>query len=105
MVYSRLFLYAILAILLAAFATFLAQRRPRGHQPATFGHLQVLADLVDDWGTDEKGRMWWGDKTGPDEPDEPDGVDAVRHAGTSRDKALLAPIRLESRYAGCVQRL
>jgi hypothetical protein len=51
MVYSRLIIYAILAILLAVFATYLASQKTRGCQPATFGHLQTLADLVNDWET------------------------------------------------------
>ncbi|PHH90659.1 hypothetical protein CDD83_3022 [Cordyceps sp. RAO-2017] len=96
MVYPRLFVYAVLAVALAAFATFLALRRSRGHQPAAMGHLQTLADLVDDWRTDDEGRMWWGDKTrllGADGA-------APRHAGTSGNKAVLEPIVPNGRYAG-----
>ncbi|PKX97088.1 uncharacterized protein P174DRAFT_98894 [Aspergillus novofumigatus IBT 16806] len=60
MVYSRLIIYAILAVLVAAFATYLALRRPTSCQPAALGHLPTLVDLVDDWKTDQSGRMWWG---------------------------------------------
>ncbi|KAG2132059.1 hypothetical protein DEU56DRAFT_953094, partial [Suillus clintonianus] len=50
-----------LSIALAVFAcffTFVALRRPRGHQPAAYGHLQTLANLVDEWSP----VMWWGHK-------------------------------------------
>ncbi|KAF7173343.1 hypothetical protein CNMCM5623_005595 [Aspergillus felis] len=92
MVYSRLIIYAILAVLVATFATYLALRRPRGRQPAALGHLQTLVDLVDDWKTDQGGRMWWGDKTQVE-------AGQVRHAGTCWDKTVLGPI-CTARYAG-----
>ncbi|GAQ09334.1 hypothetical protein ALT_6655 [Aspergillus lentulus] len=94
MVYSRLIIYATLAVLVATFATYLALRRRRGRQPAALGHLSTLVDLVDDWKTDQGGRMWWGDKT----PE----LDAgqVRHAGTCWDKTVLGPICTTARYAG-----
>lgn len=93
MVYARLIIYAVLAIVVAAMATFLALRRPRGCQPATMGHLQTLVDLVDDWKTGEGSRMWWGDKTQLE-------TDEVRHAGTSCDNSLLLPIDRNAKYAG-----
>ncbi|KAG2019004.1 hypothetical protein GB937_005643 [Aspergillus fischeri] len=94
MVYSRLITYAILAVLVATFATYLALRRPRGFQPAALGHLPTLVDLIDDWKTDQEGRMWWGDKTPELEAGQ------VRHAGTCWDKMLLGPICTTARYAG-----
>ncbi|PHH92644.1 hypothetical protein CDD83_6414 [Cordyceps sp. RAO-2017] len=92
-IYPRLFLYAVLALLLAAFATYLALKRPRGCQPATMGHLQTIADLIDDWETDEKGRMWWGDKTGASGTDT-----GSRYAGMSHDSTLLSAIRTDAVY-------
>lgn len=92
MIYSRLFIYAILAVFLAAFGTYLALKQPRGCQPAALGHLQTLVDLIDDWKTNEYGRMWWGDKTGSEDSE-------VRHAGTCCKKDELGPIRTE-KYAG-----
>ncbi|KAJ5688769.1 hypothetical protein N7462_003161 [Penicillium macrosclerotiorum] len=92
MVYSRLILYAVLAILVAILATILALRRPRGHQPTALGHLQTLVDLIDDWKSDKNGRIWWGDKSQQE-------TDKVRHAGTSWDKTLLGPI-CTAKYAG-----
>ncbi|RCI09719.1 hypothetical protein L249_3956 [Ophiocordyceps polyrhachis-furcata BCC 54312] len=89
-VYSRLALYALLAILLALFTTYLALRRPSGCQPTTLGHLQTIADLVDDWETDDHGRMWWGEKTWSSEQ--------IRHAGTSCHRRLLSRIDVEAKY-------
>jgi hypothetical protein len=94
MVYSRLIVYAILAVLVAAFATYLALKRPRGCQPATLGHLQTLVDLIDDWKTDQDGRMWWGDKSQLEL-----GAGQVRHAGTCSDRTVLGPI-CTAKYAG-----
>jgi hypothetical protein len=95
MIYSRLFIFSILALFLAIFATYLALKRSRGCQPATLGHLQTLADLIDDWKTDKNGRIWWGDKTRLLEAD-----GGLRHAGTSWDKKTLSPVCTVARYAG-----
>ncbi|KAG1739861.1 uncharacterized protein EDB91DRAFT_1053706 [Suillus paluster] len=46
-----LFIFACLFTLVALF-------RPRGPQPAAYGHLQTLANLVDEWSP----VMWWGHK-------------------------------------------
>ncbi|KAG2363855.1 hypothetical protein BDR07DRAFT_1230612, partial [Suillus spraguei] len=48
----------IALFIFACFFTFVALRRPRGPQPATYGHLQTLANLVDEWSPE----MWWGHK-------------------------------------------
>jgi hypothetical protein len=74
------------------FATFLAFRKPRGPQPAAHGHIQTLADLVDDWTTDPNGVFWWGDKEGVSE--------IARHAGMSLNWPDLAKIRIDELYAG-----
>src|SRR5258708_39056469 len=42
----------------ACFFTLVTLRRPRGPQPAAYGHLQTLANLVDEWSP----VMWWGHK-------------------------------------------
>jgi hypothetical protein len=69
----------------ACFFTFVALRRPRGPQPATYGHLQTLANLVDEWSP----MMWWGHKE--------DGIPYC-HAGTS-DHAL-PDVKMDCVYAG-----
>lgn len=33
----------------AAFGSFLPWKRPRDSQPATPGHVQTLADLIEEW--------------------------------------------------------
>ncbi|KAG1888814.1 hypothetical protein F4604DRAFT_967604 [Suillus subluteus] len=48
----------IALFIFACFFTFVALRRPRGPQPAACGHVQTLANLVDDWSP----VMWWGHK-------------------------------------------
>ncbi|KAG1739831.1 uncharacterized protein EDB91DRAFT_369145 [Suillus paluster] len=48
----------IALFIFAIFFTLVALRRPRGPQPATYGHLQTLANLVDEWSP----VMWWGHK-------------------------------------------
>ena len=65
------FLLTAVLALLAYFGQRLAYDRPKGPQPATYGHIQTLADLIDVWSE----TMYWGDK----------GVvpgSNIRHAGT-----------------------
>jgi hypothetical protein len=63
------------ATILAGVTSFLSFRRPNGEQPATFGHIQTLVDLVDEWHI----VLFWGDKG----LNQPVGIEATRHAGTS----------------------
>lgn len=86
-------LYLSMGVLvLAVFETWLCVRRPKGPQPATYGHLQTLVDLVDEWG--EGGRIYWGHK----------GVlgmvagQWVCHAGTAGRE--LRRVNMRERYAG-----
>ncbi|KAG2048067.1 hypothetical protein BDR06DRAFT_896175 [Suillus hirtellus] len=48
----------IALVIFACFLTFVALRRPYGPQPAAYGHVQTLANLVDEW----LPVMWWGHK-------------------------------------------
>ncbi|KAE9363063.1 hypothetical protein N431DRAFT_139141 [Stipitochalara longipes BDJ] len=97
MVYMRVFIYGCVVTALAIFSTHLVIRRPRGPQPAAWGHFQTLADLIDDWGLDPAGRLWWGDK----------GVsnDGIRHAGTSMKREELGDIMMDAVYAGQAKNL
>ncbi|KAG1756123.1 hypothetical protein EDB19DRAFT_453089 [Suillus lakei] len=73
----------------ACFFTLVSLRRPRGPQPATYGHLQTLANLVDEWSP----VMWWGHKA--DES-------PYCHAGTSDHP--LPHVKMNCVYAGsCVE--
>lgn len=78
----------------AAFGSFLAWNQPSGSQPATFGHLQTLVNLIDEWYGEEE-RMWWGDKGVTKNP-----ViqyrKVVRRAGTANKR--LEEIKLGSFY-------
>ncbi|OAX40118.1 hypothetical protein K503DRAFT_864857 [Rhizopogon vinicolor AM-OR11-026] len=69
----------------ACFFTLVALYRPRGPQPAAYGHLQTLSNLVDEWSP----VMWWGHKEG--------GIPYC-HAGTSDH--LLPPAKMDCVYAG-----
>ncbi|KAG2113649.1 hypothetical protein BD769DRAFT_1105812 [Suillus cothurnatus] len=69
----------------ACFFTFVALRRPRGPQPAAYGHVQTLANLVDEWSP----VMWWGHKE--------DGTPYC-HAGTSDHP--LPDVKMDCVYAG-----
>jgi hypothetical protein len=46
--------------LVAIFATYVAFRRPKGCLPATYGHLQTMADIVDEYSY----SIHWGHKYG-----------------------------------------
>ncbi|KUJ12744.1 uncharacterized protein LY89DRAFT_721623 [Mollisia scopiformis] len=88
--YPMVFVYLIFTIALAILTTFIAYRKPRGPQPAAYGHYQTLNNLIDDWTVDEKGSFWWGDKgVGPT---------GMRHAGTSSKKQSLGEIRMDALY-------
>lgn len=53
--YPRLIVYTGLSIICSLFVTYLAMRPSKGHQRATFGHLQTIADVISDWETDGNG--------------------------------------------------
>ncbi|KAG1861811.1 hypothetical protein DFJ58DRAFT_744197 [Suillus subalutaceus] len=75
----------IALFIFACFFTFVALRRPRGPQPAAYGHVQTLANLVDEWSS----VMWWGHKE--------DGFPYC-HAGTSDHP--LPDVKMDCVYAG-----
>ncbi|KAG2148039.1 hypothetical protein DEU56DRAFT_909387 [Suillus clintonianus] len=75
----------IALIIFACLFTLVALRRLRGPQPATYGHLQTLTNLVDEWSP----VMWWGHKE--------DGIPYC-HAGTSDHP--LPDVKMDCVYAG-----
>ena len=79
-------------LVLAAFGTILSRRRPVGYIPAAWGHLQTLADLIDEWGDGTVERLYWGDKG--------QGEDGIRHAGTSSDVTEINAIHMDTLYRG-----
>jgi hypothetical protein len=90
LIYMRVFIYGCAVTALAIFTTYLVVRRPKGPQPAAWGHFQTLADLIDDWSLDPAGKIWWGDKGVSD--------DGIRHAGTSMRKEELGDIVMDAVY-------
>ncbi|KAG1863726.1 hypothetical protein F4604DRAFT_1039760 [Suillus subluteus] len=82
---SQIWNLCIALFIFACFFTFVALRRPRGPQPAAYGHLQTLANLVDEWSP----VMWWGHK---------DDRIPYCHAGTSDHP--LPDVNMDCVYAG-----
>jgi hypothetical protein len=83
------FFLAGLTAVLVALAWYLAFRVPRSFQPSTYGHVETLLDLIDDWGQGD--QLFWGDKGLVR-----DGL--ARKAGTAGDAGLLGPIRADAQY-------
>lgn len=92
MCYLAIFLLGGVATMLAFIATAIARHKPKGYIPATYGHLQTLANLIDDWagGTDGSNRLFWGDKG--------QALDDLRHAGTIGNPDHLGKIDAEALY-------
>ncbi|KAF9068490.1 hypothetical protein BDP27DRAFT_1448362 [Rhodocollybia butyracea] len=55
---AQIWYLGVALLIFAASTTLLARWHPKGPQPAVYGHIQVLADLVDEWYP----VMWWGEK-------------------------------------------
>lgn len=85
-----IFRLAIGVIALALLATCLAIYHPRGRMPSTFGHLQTLVDLIDNWGDGDVRMLFWGDK-GEQE-------DGTRYAGTSMHIEDVSDVRKDCLY-------
>jgi hypothetical protein len=83
----RIFYLEASIVLPVIFSTTIMFWRHKGSQPATFGHLQTLIDLIDEW-PGEGDRMYWGDKGDRGE---------FAYAGTSIEP--LGSIRMDKPYA------
>ena len=95
-IYTAQILYLSLVILiLATFASTLVLWRYKGPQPATFGHLQTLVDLIDEWPAKDD-RLFWGDKGSVNRATSGSNMEDIRHAGTHWQP--LSPIRMEKLY-------
>ncbi|KAG8880643.1 hypothetical protein FRB97_000646 [Tulasnella sp. 331] len=77
-------------IMVALFVTYIANLRPPGPQPAAYGNVQVLVDLVDEWLM----IMYWGHKSAKLRGLR---LRRVCHAGTS--SGLLPPVEMDAVYA------
>lgn len=79
---------SFMILLFCCFLAFL--HKPSGPQPATYGHLQTLVDLIDQWPR-KCDRVYWGEKVASK-----DG--SVAHAGTS--SSPLGAINRNVQYTG-----
>ena len=79
---AQLVYLTILLLSVTCTFTWISCRRPVGPQPATYGHLQSLADLIDEWHP----TIYWGHKVDGD----------ICRAGTS--DAPLRELRPDSLY-------
>ncbi|EIW77443.1 hypothetical protein CONPUDRAFT_76160 [Coniophora puteana RWD-64-598 SS2] len=86
--------FTLFLAMVAAILTMLALWRPRGFQPATYGHIQSIADLVDEWPAEGQKRMYWGHK-GLHEPRHPERRFSDWHAGEKWCHAGTSPIPLK----------
>ncbi|KZP23086.1 hypothetical protein FIBSPDRAFT_1016078 [Athelia psychrophila] len=91
------YLSAVLVVF-ATITTLMANYKPRGPQPAAYGHFQTLADLIDEWPPEKAipgykldPVLYWGHKRDKD---------GVCHAGTSSDKSLIHPVDMEGMCGG-----
>ena len=80
---------ASLWLLLVSYTIFITSRLPKGALPASYGHVQVIVDVVDQWVP----KMYWGDKGIRNF----EGGSDVRHAGT--DELHLDDVRLDALYS------
>lgn len=78
---------AVLFLWLGLLAEFLIRHKPKGPQPATYGNVEALAALIDEW---HDSKIFWGDKGAVTE--------MVRRAGTSGQR--LADLQMSFLYQG-----
>ena len=86
--WEGIFLLALAISMLPLFVTYYTRRSPRGMQPAAYGNLQRLANLIDDWGN-EKDTLWWGEKEASEQGDT---RSSVRQVGTSTHRLPLPTV-------------
>ncbi|KAK3314641.1 hypothetical protein B0H66DRAFT_316708 [Apodospora peruviana] len=56
----QIFYFTAFALVTAVFGLYLSLRRPKGYLPAAYGHIQTMADIIDEWS--DSGSMFWGEK-------------------------------------------
>jgi hypothetical protein len=86
----QIFYLTASTLIVALLATYMSIRRPAGPQPATYGHLQTLSDLIDDW----HHCMYWGHKE--------NGIRGYypAYAGTSSNFKSVRQIDFSQEYGG-----
>ena len=86
----QIFYLTASTLIVALLATYMSIRRPAGPQPAAYGHLQTLSDLIDDW----HHCMYWGHKRNGKPGYYP------AYAGTSSDSKSVRQIDFGQEYGG-----
>jgi hypothetical protein len=56
----QIFYFSAFSLAAAIFGLILSVWQPTGHLPATYGHIQTIADVIDEWA--DSGCMFWGEK-------------------------------------------
>ncbi|KAK4122793.1 hypothetical protein N657DRAFT_620872 [Parathielavia appendiculata] len=57
----QIFYFGAFSLAAAIFGLLLSVWRPKGYLPASYGHIQTIADVVDEWA--DSGSMFWGEKS------------------------------------------
>jgi hypothetical protein len=87
----QIFYLTASTLVVALLATYMSIRRPPGPQPAAYGHLQTLSDLIDEW----HHCMHWGHKESGNRRSSPP---KPAYAGTSSDTSRVSNIDFSQRY-------
>lgn len=85
-----LFVLSGLALILVGLGEYLLRRQVKGPQPACYGNLQTLVDLIDDWGDGVEGHLFWGSKGNVSSEN--------AHAGTSSREQEVGDILIGELY-------
>jgi hypothetical protein len=59
----QIFYFSGFSLITAIFGTLLSLWRPKGYLPASYGHLQTIVDIIDEWS--DSGCLFWGEKVKP----------------------------------------
>lgn len=70
----------------------MARKRQNGPQPAAYGHLQIVVDLIDDCGEGNKKPLYWGVKHSV--------AGAMPRVGTSGSHIIVTPVEVGKVYQG-----
>lgn len=92
----QIFYLSIGAVLLASFVSALAFWQPKGPQPATFGNLQTLVDLIDEW-PEEGENMFWGRKAGGKTKNNWGKEEALKVGSSTTSREFMAMDSLETK--------
>lgn len=87
-----LFVLAGVAFIISCLGEYLVRTRPTGPQPAAFGHLQTLVDLIDDWDIRSGEHLFWGQKVAQSET-------AYGRVGTSNSHSRVQPLAIGRIYS------